>query len=367
MNQLSETMADNALGTRTPIDHEAADVDFYSRITTDFGNEDFKPGKGIDVGTTSIVACGERADGSLAFNIQRNAFIDVRSDSFTQRMLGKLGIEHNIVDKRGCVIGDPAFELSNIFEKDLCQPMTAGIITPGDPHAISVLRLIIERTLGPASTPGESCTISVPFDPIDSHHNVIYHRGSVQNILRDLGYQPSTLGQAQAVAFSELMNDDYTGICISCGGGSFNVCVSYKAIPAITFSIARGGEWIDINAARALGIPESQVVAVKESGLNLTAPKNRIEEAICIYYQNLIRYTIETIRSKFAKLDDIPTFTRPVPMICAGGTALIDGFLEMMAQEVEDVEFPVDLSEIRLAADPTHTVATGCLRAGQLV
>ena len=47
------------------------------------------------------------------------------------------------------------------------------------------------------------------------------------------------------VALAELADDGFTGIGVSCGGGMFNVCVAYKTIPAITFSVARGGDWID--------------------------------------------------------------------------------------------------------------------------
>ncbi len=341
------------------------DVSFYHRISTDFSQKGLGDYRGLDVGTTNIVAAAENRSGDYLFNTQRNAFIDVKSDTFTKKMLSKLGIEHYVSQGHGCVIGDPAFELANIFEKEVRRPMTAGVISPGDKRSLPMLELIIERILGKAPSPGQVCTISVPADPVDTTSNVIYHRGSIQNMLRELGYTPNTINQAEAVTFSELAEEDYTGIGVSCGGGMFNVCVSYKSIPAITFAIARGGDWIDQNIARALGVPSSQVCAEKESGVDLRAPRDQVEEAIVIYYQSLIRYTIETIREKFSRLDDIPHFGRPVSMVCAGGSALIKGFVDLFREELELVDFPVPLSEVRLAKDPLRTVADGCLKASQ--
>jgi actin-like ATPase involved in cell morphogenesis len=343
------------------------EVSFYHRITTDLSDKGMGPVRGLDVGTTNVVATAEDASGHSVYNAQRNAFIDVKSDTFTKKMLLKLGIEHYISEDRGCVIGDPAFELANIFEKDIQRPMQAGIISPGSKRALPMLELIIERILGKAVEPGQVCTVSVPADPVDSESNVIYHRGSIQNLLRELGYEPNTINQAEAVTFAELEDEEYTGIGISCGGGMFNVCVSYKSIPAITFAIGRGGDWIDSNIARALGVPNSQICAEKEAGVDLRAPRDQIEEAIVIYYQSLIRYTIETIREKFARLDDIPHFGRPVSMVCAGGSSLIKGFIDLFREELELVDFPVPLSEVRLAKDPLRTVATGCLKASQFV
>ena len=116
--------------------------------------------------------------------------------------------------------------------------------------------------------------------------------------------------------------DDFTGIGCSFGGGMVNVCVSYKTIPALTFSVARGGDWIDSNAANVLGMPSSKATFIKESGMDIRNPKGREEEAIAIYYRNLISYTLTNIKNRFQMGKDMPSFNEPVDIVCAGGTSM---------------------------------------------
>ena len=143
----------------------------------------------------------------------------------------------------------------------------------------------------------------------------------------------------------------------------FNVCLAYKAVPAITFSSSRGGDWIDNNVADSMGVPASQVCAVKEGGVDLGRPSGHVEEAICIYFRDLVRYTLETFCKRFSSSEDVPTFTRPVELVLSGGTSLIHGFTEIFAQEMERVHLPIEVDRVRLARDPLKTVARGCLYA----
>jgi actin-like ATPase involved in cell morphogenesis len=339
-------------------------VDDGERRVVSFNKLDLELGRGLDVGTVNICAAARRRDtGEVAYNIQRNAFLDVRSDAFTKKMLMKLGIDYIVQGDKGYVLGDPAFELANIFEKNTRRPMKDGMISPIEPEALLIVSLIIAQLLGHPRQVGEVCAFSVPADPIDVERNVIYHRGALEAVLRKLGYTPKPMLEGHSVVFSELAAQDYTGIGISCGGGMFNICIAYKSVPALTFSTSRGGDWIDNNVAQAIGMPAPMVCAVKESGVDLLNPKDRVQDAIVIYYRNLIQYTLETIKQKFETAQNMPTFTRPIDVVCAGGTSLIKGFIEVFREEFEKVNFPIEVNEIRLARDPLRAIAHGCLVA----
>ena len=339
-------------------------ADDGERRILSFNKLDLDLGRGLDVGTVNICAAARRRDtGEVAYNIQRNAFLDVRSDAFTKKMLMKLGIDYIVQGDKGYVLGDPAFELANIFEKNTRRPMKDGMISPIEPEALLIVSLIIAQLLGHPKQVGEVCAFSVPADPIDVERNVIYHRGALEAVLRKLGYTPKPMLEGHSVVFSELAAQDYTGIGISCGGGMFNVCIAYKSVPALTFSTSRGGDWIDNNVAQAIGMPAPMVCAVKESGVDLLNPKDRVQDAIVIYYRNLIQYTLETIKQKLETAQNMPTFTRPIDVVCAGGTSLIKGFIEVFRDEFEKVNFPLEVNEIRLARDPLRAIAHGCLVA----
>jgi hypothetical protein len=345
---------------------EGVQVDTADRPATAAGQgatTKFELGRGLDVGTANLASAIQDAEGNVTIKLQRNAFIDIEMDDYTRNMLTRLNVQYVVLDNRMIVVGDAAFELANIFNRETRRPMKAGVVSPGEKDALPIERMLLENLLGKPQKEGEVCYFSVPAEPIDSDFNVIYHQGVFEGILKKLGYHAKFLVEGHAVVFSELAEDDFTGIGISCGGGMFNVCVAYKSIPALSFSTSRGGDWIDRNVANVLGIKASRATAIKERGVNLLSPRNREEEAIEIYYRNLIQYALENIKSRFESADGMPSFPTAVDIVCAGGTSMIGGFVEVFQDVFEDIKFPIQVKNIRRAEDPLYSVAKGCLVA----
>lgn len=320
-------------------------------------------GRGLDVGTANLVSAVQDTGGNVHIKIQRNAFIDIDCDDYTRNMLTRLNVQYVIIKNRMIVVGDPAFELANIFNRETRRPMRDGMISPDEADAMPIEKMLLETLLGQPSKPSEICYYSVPAEPIDADLNVIYHQGIFGGLLKGLGYTGKPLVEGHAVVFSELAEDDFTGIGISCGGGMFNICVSYKSIPALSFSTTRGGDWIDRNVANVLGISASRATSIKEKGVDITRPKNREHEAIEIYYRNLISYTLKNIKSRFESSSSMPNFPDPISIVCAGGTSLIGGFIEVFQDEFNKIQFPIPVKEIRHAEDPLYSVSKGCLVA----
>jgi hypothetical protein len=115
--------------------------------------------------------------------------------------------------------------------------------------------------------------------------------------------------------------------------------------------------------ATVLGIKQSRASAIKEKGVNILSPRNRDEEAIEIYYRNLISYTLENIKARFTSAEGMPQFPTPVEIVFAGGTSMIGGFIEVCKQEFENIKFPIPVKNIRRADDPLYSVSKGCLVA----
>ena len=172
------------------------------------------------------------------------------------------------------------------------------------------------------------------------------------------------MNEGHAVVFASLEEQDFTGIGISGGGGMFNICVSYRTIPAISFATSRAGDWIDRNVAQVLGIKTTRATAIKEKGININKPVNREEEAVCIYYRNLINYTLVNIKTKFEKAEQMPQFPGAIDIVCAGGSCMIGGFVDVFKEELKKMTFPIEIGDVRLAEDPLYATARGCLLAG---
>jgi len=328
-----------------------------------FQRMDLNLGRGLDVGTSTICAAASRKDGgAMATTLQRNAFLEVTVDPVARR-LEKYGLHYVVRGERGYIIGDPAFEFAHLFALNLRRPMKQGKIASDEPDAILILDHLVESSLGPPQKPGEICVYSIPGEPIDDDCNFIYHRSALETVLSNLGYTPRPMLESHLIVFAELKEQDYTGIGLSCGGGMVNVCVAYKGVPTLAFSTMRAGDWIDGSVAGALGLPASATCAVKEAGMDLANPRGRVQEAVAIYYRHFIRYTLEMMKRKMEGAQNMPMFAKPLHLVFAGGTAMIAGFIDMVREEFDKVDFPIDVSDIRLAADPLKAVAAGCLQA----
>ena len=322
-------------------------------------------GRGLDVGTANLVAAVQDEDGNIIIRHQRNAFIDIKADDFTKKMLTKLNVQYVTHQGRMYVLGDAAFELANVFGRETRRPMKDGMISPSEIDALPMIKLLVSQVIGDPTEKDELCYYCVPAEPIDREMNVTYHRDICGGILKRLGYSPKHMEEAHAIIFSELAEDDFTGIAISCGGGMFNVNVSYKTVPCVGFSTARAGDWIDQNSAAVIGAKATKMTAVKEKGVNLANPTTREEEALAIYYRNVINYTLANIKERFVTGDDMPNFLEPVDIVCSGGTSLAEGFIELFKDEFQSLDFPIDVKDIRLASDPLNAVANGLYLAAQ--
>ncbi|HZE97934.1 MAG TPA: hypothetical protein VE981_12975 [Planctomycetota bacterium] len=325
-----------------------------------------KPGKGLDVGTVNLVAACQNPENEIELRTQRNVFLDVEITPYTKAMLTKLNVGYVIQGKRLYILGEPAFKLANVLNRRTRRPMKDGLISPKEQDALPIMKLLIGSILEDPRIPQEVCFYSVPGDPVDSDLSVAYHRDLFDAVLKALGYKPSHILEGHAVTFAELGEEDFTGIGVSCGGGMFNICVAYKSMPALSFSTARSGDWVDMNVAQALGIKPEKAAQLKEQGVDLMAPKNREEDAISIYYRNLIQYNVTSIADRFRSADNMPSFKDPISIVFSGGTSMAGNFIELVKDVFKKIEFPIPVKDIRLAKDALNATAKGALVAAQL-
>jgi len=322
-------------------------------------------GRGLDVGTANLVASRMDEEGGIEFFPARNAFLDVPEDPYTLKMLKGQGVPYIKRENRLYVIGEDAFELANIFNREMRRPMKNGLISPTDVDAMPMEVELFKKILGPPRAEGEMVYYSIPADPVDSTLNIVYHTNIANGLLERLGYRGTPFNEGQAIVFSELGDEDFTGIGISCGGGMVNVCVAFRSMNVISFSSAKGGDWIDQQAAQVMGCAASKITAIKERGVDINAPKSPEEEAIVIYYRHLIKYSLDNIVKKFAITKDIPNFPKPVAIAISGGTSKVGGFVDVFKDEFSKMasKFPIKISDIRRAEDQLNATAKGCLLA----
>ena len=320
--------------------------------------------KGLDVGTMNILSARQDASETV-FVQQRNSFVEIEYSDMAEQMLSRSEVLHIRKDDKVYVVGDDALNFANIFNKETRRPMQHGILSSEESSAIPMIKLISEQVVGEPSFEDERLFYSSPADPIDSDLSTLYHQKTLESMLGDMGYDPEPINEGMAVIYSELADNNFTGLGVSFGAGMTNVCLAYYAVPVMKFSIARGGDWIDEQSAQATGTPVDKVTTIKEDDfqLDFRTDVGGVEGALAIYYENLLDYVIEHI-SREVDEEDVEEGL-DVPVVVTGGTSSPDGFEELFADHLEDASIPFSISDVRQADEPLYSVASGALVAAR--
>lgn len=324
---------------------------------------------GLDIGTANLLVARLK-EGTKDYEIKRlrNAFVEIDDEQKSRLAASDLNAVH--LKDHAYIVGDEAIQIARILNKEARRPMASGVLNPEEREGRNVISTLLRTLLGEPREDGEKCAFSVPATPIDNARaGNIWHVGFFNQLLSSLGYDPSPVNEALAIIYSECADDDHCAIGISHGAGQVNVCASFKLIASVDFSIARSGDWIDINSAAAVGTSVARVLRIKEDPefdlLNSEALDDEIGPAIMYHYKAMIRYELQNLVKEWSKMKSQLDFPDAIPIILSGGTASIKGFRALWVEELEKFQkknpLPFKIREVRMARDPMGAVARGLL------
>jgi len=322
----------------------------------------YKAGVGLDIGTMNIVSA-RQVGAKIETNRIRDAFIDLDIEAKKTLRLSKV----DYVEQGGnlIVIGDSALNMANLFKREVRRPLSRGVIAAGEIEAQQILSLLVHHVLQDPTSEGEHCFYSVPAAPLDDEsQDIIYHTEVFRKIITEHGYTAHPMNEAMAIIYSQCAAENFSGLAVSFGSGMANIALSYQTVKGLEFSVARGGDWVDAQSAKAMGSTSSRMCSLKEKGVDLADPKNRDEEAIALYIRALIKYCLENIAVQFRRAQGKIDLPDAIPFVVSGGTSRAGGFMEVFRQEFEALQkkgFPIQISEVRAAHDPMTAVAEGLL------
>jgi hypothetical protein len=318
---------------------------------------------GLDVGTSRIVVA-RNADKKYRYETCLNAFLTLPYSKLAESLLQRENVFHEVHGNELVVAGDDAQKFAEVFHAETRRPMRNGVLNPKEPHALAVVRQIIARLTGPAAVQGQKVFFSVPAPGEDGEGGLAYHEASIRQILEELGYAATPIQEGLAVVFGELGGSNFSGIGISCGSGLCNVCLAVLSVPVISFSVPKAGDFIDAQAALVTGDLATRTRVLKESAFHLNGfSADRVQNALTVYYQDMMRSLIDSLRSHIAAAQRLPKLDQSVPLALSGGTVMPPGFLDHFTTAMRAADFPLKLSEIRVSPDPLNSTARGALMA----
>jgi hypothetical protein len=317
---------------------------------------------GLDVGTSRIVTA-RQANHEIKYDVQLNAFVNIPYSKMTEKVLKTERVAHHVDGNDILVHGNESERFAHLLNKDVRRTMTLGLLNPDEPESVRLIREITGSIAGKAEK-GQKLCFTVPAAPLGAEENLTYHEATIRQILNELGFETSSINEGLAVIYAELESTNYTGIGISCGGGLCNVCLAYLSVPVVSFSLPKAGDFIDANAASVTGERANRIRILKEQSFYLNGTfENKLHQALGVYYDDMIQSLVAGLRNTFQGAHNLPKLSKPIPLVLSGGTAMPKGFGERFEKFLRASDFPIELSEIWIAADPLTATAKGALMA----
>jgi hypothetical protein len=320
------------------------------------------PALGLDVGTSRIVTA-RQVDQNIKYDSQLNAFVTIPYSKMTENVLRKEGVPHRVNGNEIVVHGNESERFADLLKKETRRTMARGILNSDEPDSVRLIQAITASLAGRGEK-GQKLCYTVPAAPLGAEENLTYHEATLREMLSGLGYDVKSINEGLAVVYGELESTNYTGIGVSCGGGLCNVCFAYLSVPILSFSIAKAGDFIDSSAASVMGERSNRVRILKEQSFHMNGHfEDKFNQVVGVYYDDMIQTLVTGLRNAFTGASNVPRLARPIPLVLSGGSAMPQGFRERFEKILGASEFPVELSEIRMAADPLTATAKGALVA----
>ena len=279
-------------------------------------------------------------------------------------MLEKESVPHAVAGDEILVHGNESERFADLLDKDIRRTMTRGILNPDEPDSIRFIREIATSMVGTGS-PNQLLCFSVPAAPLGSEESLTYHEATLRQVFSDLGYSVKSINEGLAVVYAEMESTNYTGIGISCGGGLCNVCLSYLSVPVFSFSIPKAGDFIDNSAASVTGERANRIRIYKEKSFHINGHyEDKMKQALGVYYDDMIQSLVAGMRNAFPA---VPQAAESVQAHSAGAERRHRHAGRASAsasrRTLRESSFPIELSEIRMAAEPLTATAKGALVA----
>lgn len=316
--------------------------------------------KGLDIGSMFVTAADQSRDIPISF--ERSIVFDVESSDMVDKKINQEETLHIRKDDMIYIVGDRSLAFASEFDGKIRRPMAQGTISAEENSAIPMLKLFIEQALSQPNQADEKVAFVSPAGAVDSNISQVYHKGTIQRLLEDMGYDADPITEGMATIHSEFEANDLTGLAINFGAGTTSVCLAYDGTPSVEFSIAWGGDWIDEQVAQATGTPVHEVISTKEEEFELLSQtQGGVEGALGIYYEKLVESILEKIADEIGEKDIEQK--EDVPVVVTGGTTAPEGFEGLFERCFDEADISLPISDIQYADRPLHTAARGALNA----
>ncbi len=305
-------------------------------------------------------------------------YIAVPPADAERRLLERAGIPYALCDGSALIIGRPADELAPLLHVPRLPILPDGVLPDDDPLSRQLAAALVDALLPAATGAGEICCLTLPgaADTPVRHQTTEWQFFS--RLVRMRGYQPLFVERSQALVVAELGQRAFTGLGLLIDASTSELALAHQGTVLMQAVVPRGGDWIDEQLARKTerivwdmegnGYVDVDAVArwKAESAPSLIFPQSDEAQLLAYLYQQLLQDVVGVFAARCRDCREIATLRGPLPLVCWGGPTQADGFLPVAAERLEQGRLPLEVGDMRVVADPTYTIARGCLILAEL-
>jgi hypothetical protein len=305
-------------------------------------------------------------------------YIAVPPADAERRLLERAGIPYALCDGSAVIIGRPADELAPLLHVPRLPILPGGELPEEDPLSRQLAAALVDALLPATSTPGQICCLALPRTAGGPRRHQSPEWQFFSRLVRLRGYEPLLVERSQALVVAELGQRGFTGLGLLIDPSTSEMVLAHQGTVLVHAVVPRGGDWIDEQLARKTerivwdmegnGYVDVDAVArwKAQSAPSLVFPQNDEAQLLAYLYQQLLQDLVGVFAARCRECPEIATLRGPLPLVCWGGPTQADGFVPVMAERLERGGLPLAVGDTRVVADPTYTIARGCLILAEL-
>ena len=261
-----------------------------------------------------------------------------------------------------------------------CTALLAGGVVPSDDAPARQMLSLLTEAMLPLSSSGaqDLCVMTVP-GLRDGSDQSKSNEGFLQRLVELRGYHPLVVNAAQAALLATCSDSLFTGVSLVIGAETTIIGVARLGMLIASETIAIGGNWIDTELAKMFrvqmfdeaGTAYLNIESVRqwkiESGVNLLTSLGDRERTLARLYTTLLGRVSRTV----AQILETPHVgvalqKQRLSVMLAGGAVMVDGFADLLTEQLTQHGIADRILSVRLAPDPEIAVVRGALIFGEL-
>jgi len=330
----------------------------------------------LDLGSHSFRSLRSAGDHLVARRM-RSVYCTLPDSDTHRRLLEKTGTSFLTCDHHLVLIGEPAIEISRLLQIPCLDLLPRGQLAAQDPISRQIINLLVDALL-PQAEGGSGGVCCFTHTGAMRRSQVAAQLDFFSRLIRLRGYTPLPLPAGQALILAELVQERFTGIGLVVGATACEVTVSQLGQELHSWTIPRGGRWLDEHLARERGdmlhdasgqrLLDLDKAALDREALSssVLAPVSRDEKLLARLCRELTWEIAADLCQKLREDPRLSNLPRPVNLVCGGGIAQIPGFCDLMLEALERRDDAVPVGRIIAADSSPYTIARGLLVHAEL-